>query len=98
MIKDQMENAARLARAYCERPSFQNGPVHDLARAYLHLYAIHQSSPIPTGEEAQPGSPSPSAPAVAEFWPCVPVECLCDPLRLDEGFDANDDNKPKGFI
>ncbi len=48
----------------------------------------HQSSPVPTGEEAQPGPPtSPSAPAAA-YWPCVPVEY----------FDANDDKSPMGII
>ena len=47
-----------------------------------------ESSLAPTSEEAQPGPPSPSAPAAA-YWPCWAVE---------EAFDATDENSPMGII
>ncbi len=80
MSDDETKHAFHLAEAYRDNPSIQDGPIYDLARAYLHLYAIHQSSQAEPVEEAQPvpgPAPSPPAPAAAD-WPCWPV------------FDAND--------
>ncbi len=68
---------------------YGSGDMQKVCRAVRELHAIQSSQVPPPVEEAQPGSPtSHSAPAAAEFWPCVPVEY----------FEANDDQSPMGVI
>ena len=80
MTDEQLDRGTYLCGVLTDAGQLNLNAAWELAEAYHYLRHAYQSSLIPTSEEAQPGSPSPSAPAAAEFWPCVPVEY----------FDANE--------
>ena len=81
MTNEQLDRGTYLCGVLTDAGQLNPNAAWELADAYHYLRYAYESSQVPPPvEEAQPGSPSPSAPAAA-YWPCWAVE---------EAFDANE--------